>query len=73
MIQQESRLRIADNSGAREVLCIKVLGGSRSRYAGIGDIFVGRDHARSEVDRDVIQSNLEAIAHDLMVDIRWLD
>lgn len=40
MIQQESRLRIADNSGAREVLCIKVLGGSRNRYAGIGDIFV---------------------------------
>ncbi len=40
MIQQESRLRIADNSGAREVLCIKVLGGSRSRYAGIGDVFV---------------------------------
>ena len=40
MIQQESRLRVADNSGAREVLCIKVLGGSRIRYAGIGDIFV---------------------------------
>ena len=40
MIQQESRLRIADNSGAREVLCIKVLGGSRARYAGIGDVFV---------------------------------
>ena len=37
MIQQESRLRVADNSGAREVLCIKVLGGSRRRYAGIGD------------------------------------
>ena len=41
MIQQESRLRIADNSGAREVLCIKVLGGSRRRYASIGDIFIG--------------------------------
>jgi large subunit ribosomal protein L14 len=40
MIQQESRLRVADNSGAREVLCIKVLGGTRRRYAGIGDIFV---------------------------------
>lgn len=40
MIQQESRLRVADNSGAREVLCIKVLGGSRARYAGIGDVFV---------------------------------
>lgn len=37
MIQQESRLRVADNSGAREVLCIRVLGGSGRRYAGIGD------------------------------------
>ena len=40
MIQQETRLRVADNSGAREVLCIKVLGGSKRRYASIGDIFV---------------------------------
>lgn len=40
MIQQESRLRVADNSGAREILVIKVLGGSRRRYAGIGDIVV---------------------------------
>lgn len=37
MIQQESRLRVADNSGAKEVLCIKVLGGSKRRYASIGD------------------------------------
>lgn len=41
MIQQESRLRVADNTGAREVLCIRVLGGSGRRYASIGDIFVG--------------------------------
>lgn len=40
MIQQESRLRVADNTGAKEVLCIKVLGGSRRRYASIGDIIV---------------------------------
>ncbi len=40
MIQQETRLRVADNSGAKEVLCIKVLGGSRRRYASIGDVFV---------------------------------
>ena len=40
MIQQESRLRVADNSGAKEVLCIKVLGGTRRRYASIGDIFI---------------------------------
>ena len=38
MIQQESRLRVADNSGAKEVLCIKVLGGSRRRYAFVGDV-----------------------------------
>ncbi len=40
MIQQESRLKIADNSGAKEVLCIKVLGGSKIRYAGMGDVIV---------------------------------
>lgn len=40
MIQQETRMRVADNSGAREVLVIKVLGGSRRRYASIGDIVV---------------------------------
>ena len=40
MIQAESRLRVADNSGAKEVLCIKVLGGSKRRYASIGDIIV---------------------------------
>ena len=37
MIQQESRLTVADNSGAKEVLCIKVLGGTRKRYARVGD------------------------------------
>ncbi len=40
MIQQESRLRVADNSGAKQVLCIKVLGGSKRRYASIGDVIV---------------------------------
>jgi large subunit ribosomal protein L14 len=40
MIQQETRLKVADNSGAKELLTIKVLGGSRRRYAGIGDIIV---------------------------------
>ena len=38
MIQQESRLRVADNTGAKEILCIRVLGGSSRRYAGIGDV-----------------------------------
>ncbi len=40
MIQQESRLKVADNSGAKEVLCIRVLGGSKRRYASIGDRIV---------------------------------
>ena len=40
MIQQESRLRVADNTGAKELLCIRVLGGTSRRYAGIGDIIV---------------------------------
>jgi large subunit ribosomal protein L14 len=40
VIQQESRLRVADNTGAKEILCIRVLGGSARRYAGIGDIIV---------------------------------
>ena len=40
MIQVESRLNVADNSGAREVLCVKVLGGSKRRFASVGDIIV---------------------------------
>ena len=49
MIQQESRLRVADNTGAREILCIRVRGGSHRRYAAVGDIIVatvkiGRAH-----------------------------
>lgn len=40
MIQQESRLNVADNSGAKEVLCIRVLGGSKRRYASVGDMIV---------------------------------
>ena len=41
MIQQESRLRVADNTGARELLCIRVMGGSKRRYARVGDVIVG--------------------------------
>ena len=41
MIQQESRVKVADNSGARELLVIRVLGGSTRRYAGVGDVVVG--------------------------------
>tara|TARA_B100001540_G_scaffold141042_1_gene125309 strand:+ start:598 stop:966 length:369 start_codon:yes stop_codon:yes gene_type:complete len=41
MIQQESRLKVADNSGAKEILCIRVLGGTKARYASLGDKIVG--------------------------------
>jgi large subunit ribosomal protein L14 len=40
MIQQETRLTVADNSGAKEILCIRVLGGTRRRYANVGDVIV---------------------------------
>jgi large subunit ribosomal protein L14 len=62
MIQQESRLRVADNSGAKEVLCIRVLGGTRRRYARIGDKIVvtiksampGGDTAKGSVSKAVV-------------------
>jgi large subunit ribosomal protein L14 len=41
MIQAETRLKVADNTGARELLCIRVKGGSKRRYAGVGDVIVG--------------------------------
>ena len=40
MVQMQSRLKVADNTGAKEIMCIRVLGGSRKRYAGIGDVIV---------------------------------
>lgn len=40
MIQQQTRLKVADNTGAKELMCIKVLGGTRRRYAGVGDVIV---------------------------------
>jgi large subunit ribosomal protein L14 len=62
VIQQESRLKVADNTGAKEILCIRVLGGSGRRYAGIGDIIVatvkdaipGGNVERGEVVKAVI-------------------
>jgi len=40
MIQEYTRLKVADNTGAREIMCIKVLGGTRQRYAGVGDVII---------------------------------
>ncbi|MFW6204497.1 MAG: 50S ribosomal protein L14 [Actinomycetota bacterium] len=62
MIQQESRVRVADNTGAKELLCIRVLGGSGRRYAGIGDVIVatvkdaipGGNTKRGEIVKAVI-------------------
>ena len=51
MIQQESRLKVADNTGAREVLCIRVSGGSRRRYASVGDVIVCTVKRRSRTAR----------------------
>jgi len=47
LIQAETRLRVADNTGARELLCIRVRGGSRRRYAGVGDVIVGTVNSAS--------------------------
>ena len=47
MIQQESRLKVADNTGAKEVLCIRVLGGSGRRYGRVGDIIVRHREGRN--------------------------
>ncbi len=49
MIQQESRLKVADNSGAKEILCIRVLGGTKRRYARVGDIIVASVKVASSV------------------------
>jgi large subunit ribosomal protein L14 len=62
MIQQETRLAVADNTGAREVMCIKVLGGSRRRFAGLGDVIIcsiksvipGSDVKKKAVVRGVV-------------------
>jgi large subunit ribosomal protein L14 len=62
VIQQESRVKVADNTGAKEILCIRVLGGSGRRYAGIGDVIVatvkdaipGGNIKRGEVVKAVI-------------------
>jgi large subunit ribosomal protein L14 len=67
MIQQETRLRIADNSGAREIQCIRVLGGTKRRYGGVGDVIVaavkqadpGREVKKGDVVRAVIVRTLK--------------
>ena len=70
MIQQESRVKVADNTGAKEILCIRVLGGSSRRYAGIGDVIVatvkeaipGGGIKRGEVVKAVIVRTVRSAA-----------
>ena len=72
MIQQESRVKVADNTGAKEVLCIRVLGGSGRRYAGIGDVIVctvkdaipGGNVKKGDVVRAVVVRTSKLKAHD---------
>jgi large subunit ribosomal protein L14 len=54
MIQQESRLRVADNTGAREILCIRVKGGSKRRYARVGDVITQGAVKKGEVVEAVV-------------------
>lgn len=61
MIQQESRLRVCDNSGAREILCIRVLGGSRRRYARVGDVIVATVKAASPTGNVKKKSVIRAV------------
>lgn len=69
MIQQESRLTVTDNSGAHEILCIRVLGGTRRRYAGVGDVITATVKAaapngtvrRKEVVKAVVVRTKKAI------------
>lgn len=53
MIQQESRVKIADNTGAKEILCVRVLGGASRRYAEVGDIIVGT--VKEAIPRGVVK------------------
>ncbi|MFZ3063507.1 MAG: 50S ribosomal protein L14 [Actinomycetota bacterium] len=53
MIQQESRIRVADNTGAKEILCIRVLGGAARRYAQVGDVIVGT--VKEAIPRGVVK------------------
>ena len=63
MIQQETRLNVADNTGAKEVLCIRVLGGTKRRYARLGDIIVVTCDSISMISEASISNKPIVIAH----------
>ena len=58
MVQQETRLKVADNTGAKEILCIRVIGGSTRRYANIGDVIVATVKAVSYTHLDVYKRQI---------------
>lgn len=72
MVQAESRLKVADNTGAKEIMCIRVLGGTRRRYANIGDVIVasvkkttpGSSIKKGEIVRAVIVRSAAGIRRD---------
>ena len=61
MVQQETRLRVADNTGAKELLCIRVMGGSTRRYAGIGDIIVASVKEKGDVVKAVVVRTVKGV------------
>jgi large subunit ribosomal protein L14 len=61
MIQQESRLKVADNSGAKEILCIRVLGGTGRRYANVGDVIVATVKDANPTGNDKKKSVVKAV------------
>ena len=75
MVQQETRLKVADNSGAKELLCIRVLGGSTRRYAGVGDIIVAavKDATPGGVVKkgDVVKAVVVRTVHPVGRDIKF--
>lgn len=73
MIQQESRLTVCDNSGAKEILCIRVLGGTRKRYASVGDIIVATVKAASPTGTVKKKSVVKAVVVRTQKEIRRRD
>ena len=81
MIQQETRLHVADNTGAREILCIRVVGGSRRRYGAVGDVIIATvkqatptsSVKKGEVVRAVIVRTKKEIGRDDGTTIRFDD
>jgi len=73
MIQQETRLNVCDNSGAKEILCIRVLGGTRRRYASVGDIIVATVKAASPTGNVKKKSVVKAVVVRTTKEIRRKD